>query len=1145
MKRALNFTSGSAVALVLLIALAAQFISGAPPDREQSAASVAPRGSGRTLVVTSTADSGPGTLRQALLDAQSGDTITFDPAVFPPTSPMIITLTSSLPELSQGNLTIDASNAGVILDGSNIGTTPETLLLDDVSLTLDGGPNLIANGDFTAGLGHWRPWDGAPGTTRSLNSSDFTSSPYSYQWSSVAHAGESYTVYDTTDTSDPFDGWPYNHPFYNGSTVWISATGGSTVELRFWYRHRPVMARLHALFSDGHEEGIGEWWFDWQVDWTEVATSQTLPANAVGVALELRFAHSEFYTSGLSIRSDGNTIWGLQVIHFPGAGIALWHRTRNNTIGGDRGVSAGPLGQGNLISSNGDIGVGLMDASFNTIRGNYIGTDPSGTVALGNRYYGVYMNGASHNQVIDNLISGNGGSGVVLCGTSDTHHNTISGNYVGTDASGMAAIGNGGNGVAIQDGANYNLIGGDAPDECNLISGNGGDGVSILGSGTRSNTVSGNYIGTDASGMAAIGNGGNGVAIQDGANYNLIGGDAPDECNLISGNGGDGVSILGSGTRSNTVSGNYIGTDASGLNVLGNHISGISISGGASYNVIGPDNIIAYNGENGVCVHSRSSLGNTITQNSIHDNVGMGIDLWDGDNTELAAPVIFDFDLGAGTVTGATYANCTVEIFSDSSDEGEVYEGRTTADGLGFFTFNKGTPFTSPRLTATATDAYGNTSEFSAPTSGTRRALILQEGNNLPKTRLRPKRSQELADNRIGSICTPPSCPQDERTVADFAALGVKRIRLSLNELDYDQVEWSKPELYIAPGDDDWITAIASNGITITYVLSFWDKADQAGREHPSYPTFKTEDQIQRYLDYVRFIVRHFKDRARYFAIYNEPENTIEVADYINLARRAVPVIRQEYPEAKIVVGDNGTYGGPCGCNPYGRNYLFSILRSDIMPLVDEVAWHPSHGAAPDCDYYREYYYAYPSLVQEIKDVASTHGFIGEYSGTELQYRNPENYDPGEPCTHSKVVCAKYYIRGIVMHLGMDVSTGVVGTFTHSAYSVSLWPVRNLCTIMAGVRAITIPVELQIEATNVMSYGFSLPNGDRMLALWTNGVAVDDDAGITSTLVLPGFAWHKAVGIDVLHSFAQRMITSSEGDNLVIRNLLVNLTLLN
>src|SRR4030065_2977940 len=72
-----------------------------------------PTPQGRTLPVTSPADSGPGTLRQAMQDAQSGDTITFDPSIFPPDAPTTIAISSGLPELDKGNITIDASDGGV------------------------------------------------------------------------------------------------------------------------------------------------------------------------------------------------------------------------------------------------------------------------------------------------------------------------------------------------------------------------------------------------------------------------------------------------------------------------------------------------------------------------------------------------------------------------------------------------------------------------------------------------------------------------------------------------------------------------------------------------------------------------------------------------------------------------------------------------------------------------------------------------------------------------------------------------------------------------------------------------------------------------------------------------------------------------
>ena len=284
MKRFLHFALGLAAVLGLLILCCALNASGAPLEGEDPLHLAQPRGSARTLVVTSASDSGPGTLRQVLTDAQSGDTITFDPSVFPPMRPVTIALTSGLPEITQGNLTLDASDAGVILDGGHVGTTPETLLLDDVSLRLDGGSNLIVNGDFSAGLGHWRPSDEAGGATRSLNRNDFHSSPNSYFWSTVAQVGEGLLVYDTANISTPFEYWS-SGLFYPGSTVWITATGNSAVELRFWYRGEGFDATLVGLFPDGHVEDIGNWSYEHKDAWTEAVAQLSLPANVTGVGL--------------------------------------------------------------------------------------------------------------------------------------------------------------------------------------------------------------------------------------------------------------------------------------------------------------------------------------------------------------------------------------------------------------------------------------------------------------------------------------------------------------------------------------------------------------------------------------------------------------------------------------------------------------------------------------------------------------------------------------------------------------------------------------------------------------------------------------------------------------------------------------------
>jgi len=206
------------------------------------------------------------------------------------------------------------------------------------------------------------------------------------------------------------------------------------------------------------------------------------------------------------------------------------------------------------------------------------------------------------------------------------------------------------------------------------------------------------------------------------------------------------------------------------------------------------------------------------------------------------------------------------------------------------------------------------------------------------------------------------------------------------------------------------------------------------------------------------------------------------------------------------------------------------------MPLVDVVSWHPMYGTSPEFD--SEYYYEYPAIVQEIKDVASAHGFEGEYEADELTWYTIIEGTPwdGWSQRYSDTIAAKYYARGIVMHLGMDVTAG---GGVSSWRPVSFPMVRNLCTIMAGAKPISLSVHIQSAATDIRSHGFSLPNGDKLIALWTDGVAVEDDPGITTTLILPGFSDHRVMGTDVLNGFEQQMITSSEGDNLVIRHLMV------
>jgi hypothetical protein len=301
----------------------------------------------------------------------------------------------------------------------------------------------------------------------------------------------------------------------------------------------------------------------------------------------------------------------------------------------------------------------------------------------------------------------------------------VEGNFIGTDATGTSRRGNHG-GILFVDG-HANQVGGLSPDTRNVISGNGGSGVYLLGAGTVNNLVQGNYIGTDATGTVALGNAGQGVLVADGASNNTIGGAAAGAGNVIAGNSYGGIVLSGSGTRGNLVQANRIGTDATGSAALGNGRNGVAITDSASNNTIA-GNTIAFSGNDAVIVDT--GTGNTISQNSIFSSGNLGIELINNGNNNLAFPVLIasmsdgSIILVVGTLSGTPDTTFNLEFFANTAcnpsgyGEGEVFLGTavvmTGDDGQASFqvSFNLGVDF-GKFITATATDSSNNTSSFS------------------------------------------------------------------------------------------------------------------------------------------------------------------------------------------------------------------------------------------------------------------------------------------------------------------------------------------------------------------------------------------------------------------------------------------------
>ena len=473
------------------------------------------------------------------------------------------------------------------------------------------------------------------------------------------------------------------------------------------------------------------------------------------------------HNEGILAQFETNATIDQNVISANGLGVFL-NRTENtlivgNLIGtnsdGDAGLGNGSdgvtaqdssglviggtdPGSGNVISANGG-GVtvrpsGALGVPFPAaqIQGNLIGTDPTGTRALGNQGAGVFIGLQANGTLVGgtmpearNLISSNLQSGVSLDTVSGV---LVQGNYIGTDITGHHPLGNGGDGVhwvssVVTSG---NLIGGTADGAGNLVSANVGAVILVGDPGT---VVLGNRVGTDVTGTEPMGNA-VGVRVISGGNTTI---GSPGAGNLISANRGAGVEIVGG---RDLLQDNLIGTDISGVQPLGNGGAGVRLS--THDTLIGgldreDSNTIAFNVGAGVSLGQ--GTGNAFRGNAIFSNGELGIDLGpvgvtandpgdpdEGPNGLQNFPLLTDVSSLAiqGTLNSEPNRTYQLEFFaSDACDPSGYGEGQSFLGALPVFTDGTGdADFTfvpvdpiplGACVAATATAPDNSTSEFS------------------------------------------------------------------------------------------------------------------------------------------------------------------------------------------------------------------------------------------------------------------------------------------------------------------------------------------------------------------------------------------------------------------------------------------------
>ena len=424
----------------------------------------------------------------------------------------------------------------------------------------------------------------------------------------------------------------------------------------------------------------------------------TQPGYGSTPLIELNGTGAGASTDGLTITAGSSTVRALAINRFGRDGISINTGGGNTITGSDIGTNAAgtaalPNGRDgiliinsasnqisvNIVSANVDHGVEVdgAAATANVVAGNYIGTDASGTVDLGNGGIGATIGSGAHDNTIGgtsgaptrNVISGNNGIGVSIS-SSGASGNLVQGNYIGTNASGTAAIGNSLHGVRVDSGAHDNTVGGTTAAARNIISGNTAAGVYVTDAGTTLNVVEGNYVGTDATGTIAVGNAG-GLQIYNGADHNTIGGPSASARNVVSGNV-SGVYLFSSGAG-NLVQNNYVGVSAAGTAAVPNTVDGIAaqaVSVGATID----SNVVSGNGRLGIYLLSASS-GVTITGNIVGLNAAGTAAI---PNASAGVDIL-------GASTGNTVGGSTAaarNIISGNTDAGVYLNGAGTTGNV-------------------------------------------------------------------------------------------------------------------------------------------------------------------------------------------------------------------------------------------------------------------------------------------------------------------------------------------------------------------------------------------------------------------------------------------------------------------------------
>ena len=406
--------------------------------------------------------------------------------------------------------------------------------------------------------------------------------------------------------------------------------------------------------------------------------------------------------------------------------------------------------------------------------------------------------------------------------------------------------------------------------------------------------------------------------------------------------------------------------------------------------------------------------------------------------------------------------------------------------------------------------------------------------------------------------------------------LGFKwsRVGYDMSAFQWAYVEREKGKLAVDPKADAAVSEAVSNGMNVVMVLDKgnWlyaptprrlDRTRELVETYYNWPPTPTEskDYFKAWLRYIRFMVKHFKDRVEYFEIWNEwnPYTTEEARKFCELAKPTIEVIREEHPRAKIIPASPGFF----------PEFIEGYLREGLGPMIDVIAWHPWYQADPSDKAFR----SYPEDVVALKKMAESYGFKGEYMATEWSWFAP--YPPShiDKLHITEMQKAKYAARLTVTHVALEITSFWNETFqthmtnrdvsllrnTFSADPISptqpqpiYYVLRTLSTLLENVKPASMDVRFSFPSRSadlqvcpngdgeVEWYSFRRGRNEVLLAAWIPGTAAGDESDsqeILTDIVLENDAYETATAYDVLNGTSQPLKVSHRAGKTVLRGM--------